>query len=191
MYEQRKSQKSIYDLRKYFNCIKYFIMANLSNSQNISNWIRFNNKKWIRRDANSDFAEIVFGSNNNDDTTFDFKLWDDWSEWFRFLYNNSWRTSWDHNRATFKQTLFAHAQFGEFPLISLAIWDSDTGFNWESDWVIQYFANWNNIQKFSSSLIPVVAEDLWFNVKIKKLTQTQYDALWNWTDNSTLYIIVD
>lgn len=164
-------------------------MANISNSQDIYNWIRFNNKKWIRWDANTDRAEIAFRSNNNDDTTFDFPLWDDWSEWFRFLYNNSWRTAWDHNRATFKQTLFAHAQFGEFPLISLAIWDSDTGFNWESDGVLSYFSNGAKIQTIHQNAVPVVAEDLWFNVKIKKLTQTQYDALGVWRPNNVLYII--
>lgn len=166
-------------------------MANISNSQDISNWIKFNNKKWIRWEANSDSAEIAFNSNNNDDSFLDFKLTDDNTEFFRFLFNDSWRAIWNHDLATFKQAFFAHAQFGEAPLISLAIWDSDTGFNWESDWVIQYFANWNNIQKFSSSLVPVVAEDLWFNVKIKKLTQTQYDALWGSKDNSTLYLIIN
>ena len=190
MYEQRKSQKSIYDLRKYFNYIKYFIMANLSNSQNISNWIRFNNKKWIRWDANSDFAEIVFGSNNND-TTLDFKLGDDGSEWFRFLYNNTRRVAFNHDLATYKQKFFAHAQFGEFPTISLAIWDSDTWFNWESDGILSYSSNGIKIQTFHQNAVPVVAEDLWYNVKIKKLTQTQYDALGAWKPNNVLYLITD
>lgn len=166
-------------------------MANISNSQDIYNWIRFNNKKWIRWEANSDFAQIAFNSNNNDDTTFDFLLWDDWSEWFRFLYNNSWRTAWDHNRATFKQAFFAHAQFGESPLISLAIWDSDTGFNRASDGVLDLYSNWQKIQTFHQTSVPLVSEDLGFNPKIKKITQTQYDALGAWRPNNVLYLITD
>lgn len=166
-------------------------MANISNSQDIYNWIRFNNKKWIRWDANTDWAEIVFRSNNNDDTTLDFSLWDDWSEWFRFLYNNSWRTAWDHNRATFKQAFFAHAQLGEFPLISLAIWDTDTGFNREFDWSFGVYSNNEKIQTFNQTSVPVIAENLWFNVKIKKITQTQYDALGAWRPNNVLYLITD
>lgn len=166
-------------------------MANISNSQDVSNWIHFNNKKWIRWDANTDFAQIVFNSNNNDDTTFDFSLWDDWSEWFRFLFNNSWKVAWNTHVASFKQKLFAHAQFGEYPTISLAIWDSDTGFNWESDGILGLYSNWQKIQTFHQTSVPVVSEDLDFNPKIKKLTQTQYDALGAGRPNNTLYLITD
>lgn len=168
-------------------------MANISNSQDVSNWIHFNNKKWIRRDANTDRAEIAFRSNNNDDTTFDFKLWDDWSEWFRFLYNNSWRAAFNYELATFKQKFFVHwqVQYGEFPNISLAIWDSDTGFNREADGVLSYFSNGLKLQTIHQNAVPVVAEDFGRNVKIKKLTQTQYDALGAWRPNNVLYIITD
>lgn len=166
-------------------------MANISNSQDIYNWIRFNNKKWIRWDANTDFAQIVFNSNNNDDTTFDFSLWDDWSDWFRFLFNNSWKVAWDTHVASFKQKLFAHAQLGEFPTISLAIGDTDTGFNRTFDGAFDVYSNNEKIQTFHQQSVPVVAENLWFNVKIKKLTQAQYDALGVWRPNNTLYLITD
>lgn len=166
-------------------------MANISNSQDIYNWIRFNNKKWIRWDANTDRAEIAFRSNNNDDTTFDFSLWDDWSEWFRFLFNNSWKVAWDTHVASFKQKLFAHAQLGEFPTISLAIGDTDTGFNRGFDWSFDVYSNWKKIQTFHQQSVPVVAENLGFNPNIKKLTQTQYDALGVWRPNNTLYLITD
>jgi hypothetical protein len=166
-------------------------MANISNSQDIYNWIRFNNKKWIRWDANTDWAEIAFKSNNNDDTTFDFNLGDDGSEWFRFLFNNSWKVAWDVNVASFKQKLFAHAQLGEFPLISLAIWDTDTGFNRGFDWSFDVYSNNEKIQTFNQTSVPVIAENLWFNVKIKKITQTQYDALGAWRPNNVFYLITD
>lgn len=152
-------------------------------------WLEFMNKKGIKWEANTDFAQIVFNSNNNDDTTFDFKLGDDGSEWFRFLYNNTRRVAFNHDLATYKQKFFAHSQFGEFPTISLAIWDSDTGFNRESDWTISYYSNWVKTQVFNQSNVPVVSE--WFgnNVKIMKVTQAQYDALWNWRPNNILYIV--
>ena len=166
-------------------------MANISNSQDIYNWIRFNNKKWIRWEANSDSAEIAFNSNNNDDSFLDFKLTDDNTEFFRFLFNDSWRAIWNHDLATFKQAFFAHAQFGEAPLISLAIWDSDTGFNWKSDGVLDVYSNWQSIQTFHWESVPVTAENLGFNTKIKKLTQTQYDALGAGRPNNIIYIITD
>lgn len=152
-------------------------------------WLEFMNKKGIKWEANTDFAQIVFNSNNNDDTTFDFKLGDDGSEWFRFLYNNTRRVAFNHDLATYKQKFFAHSQFGEFPTISLAIWDSDTGFNRESDWTISHYSNWVKTQVFNQTNIPVVSE--WFgnNVKIMKVTQAQYDALWNWRPNNILYIV--
>lgn len=152
-------------------------------------WLEFMNKKGIKWEANTDFAQIVFNSNNNDDTTFDFKLGDDGSEWFRFLYNNTRRVAFNHDLATYKQKFFAHSQFGEFPTISLAIWDSDTGFNRESDWTISHYSNWVKTQVFNQSNVPVVSE--WFgnNVKIMKVTQAQYDALWNWRPNNILYIV--
>ena len=96
-------------------------------------WLEFMNKKGIKREANTDFAQIVFNSNNNDDTTLDFKLGDDGSEFFRFMFNNIWYFALNNTFASFKQKFFANAQVGEFPDISLAIWDSDTGFNWNGD----------------------------------------------------------
>lgn len=152
-------------------------------------WLEFMNKKGIKREANTDFAQIVFNSNNNDDTTLDFKLGDDGSEFFRFMFNNIRYFALNNTFASFKQKMFAHANFGEWPGISLAIWDSDTGFNRESDWTISYYSNWVKTQVFNQTNIPVVSE--WFgnNVKIMKVTQAQYDALWNWRPNNTLYIV--
>lgn len=147
------------------------------------------NKKGIKWEANTDFAQIVFNSNNNDDTTLDFKLGDDGSEFFRFMFNNIRYFALNNTFASFKQKMFAHANFGEWPGISLAIWDSDTGFNRESDWTISYYSNWVKTQVFNQTNIPVVSE--WFgnNVKIMKVTQAQYDALWNWRPNNILYIV--
>lgn len=152
-------------------------------------WLEFMNKKGIKREANTDFAQIVFNSNNNDDTTLDFKLGDDGSEFFRFMFNNIRYFALNNTFASFKQKMFAHANFGEWPGISLAIWDSDTGFNRESDWTISYYSNWVKTQVFNQTNIPVVSE--WFgnNVKIMKVTQAQYDALWNWRPNNILYIV--
>lgn len=152
-------------------------------------WLEFMNKKGIKWEANTDFAQIVFNSNNNDDTTLDFKLGDDGSEFFRFMFNNIRYFALNNTFASFKQKMFAHANFGEWPGISLAIWDSDTGFNRESDWTISYYSNWVKTQVFNQTNIPVVSE--WFgnNVKIMKVTQAQYDALWNWRPNNILYIV--
>ena len=77
----------------------------------------------MHREANTDRAQIVFNSNNNDDTALDFKLGDDGSEWFRFMYIDTWRAAFNYELATFKQKFFAHAhgEYGEFPNISLAI----------------------------------------------------------------------
>jgi len=152
-------------------------------------WLEFMNKKGIKREANTDFAQIVFNSNNNDDTTLDFKLGDDGSEFFRFMFNNIRYFAFNNTFASFKQKMFAHAQFGEWPGISLAIWDSDTGFNRESDWTISHYSNWVKTQVFNQANVPVVAEWLGANVKIMKVTQAQYDALWNWRPNNILYIV--
>lgn len=157
------------------------------------NWINPPNHMGMHRGANTDRAQIVFNSNNNDDTTLDFKLGDDGSEWFRFMYIDTWRAAFNYELATFKQKFFAHAhgEYGEFPNISLAIWDSDTGFNRESDGVLSYFSNGSKIQTIHQNAVPVVAEDFGRNVKFKKLTQAQYDALGAGRPNNVIYYITD
>ena len=157
------------------------------------NWINPPNHMGMHRGANTDRAQIVFNSNNNDDTALDFKLGDDGSEWFRFMYIDTWRAAFNYELATFKQKFFAHAhgEYGEFPNISLAIWDSDTGFNRESDGVLSYFSNGSKIQTIHQNAVPVVAEDFGRNVKFKKLTQAQYDALGAGRPNNVIYYITD
>ena len=157
------------------------------------NWINPPNHMGMHREANSDRAQIVFNSNNNDDTTFDFKLGDDGSEWFRFMYIDTWRAAFNYELATFKQKFFVHwqVQYGEFPNISLAIWDSDTGFNREADGVLSYFSNGSKLQTIHQNAVPVVAEDFGRNVKMKKLTQAQYDALGAGRPNNVVYYITD
>lgn len=157
------------------------------------NWINPPNHMGMHRGANTDRAQIVFNSNNNDDTALDFKLGDDGSEWFRFMYIDTWRAAFNYELATFKQKFFAHAhgEYGEFPNISLAIWDSDTGFNRESDGVLSYFSNGSKLQTIHQNAVPVVAEDFGRNVKMKKLTQAQYDALGAGRPNNVVYYITD
>lgn len=157
------------------------------------NWINPPNHMGMHRGANTDRAQIVFNSNNNDDTTLDFKLGDDNSEFFRFMHIDTWRAAFNYELATFKQKFFAHAhgEYGEFPNISLAIWDSDTGFNRESDGVLSYFSNGSKLQTIHQNAVPVVAEDFGRNVKMKKLTQAQYDALGAGRPNNVIYYITD
>lgn len=157
------------------------------------NWINPPNHMGMHREANSDRAQIVFNSNNNDDTALDFKLGDDGSEWFRFMYIDTWRAAFNYELATFKQKFFVHwqVQYGEFPNISLAIWDSDTGFNREADGVLSYFSNGSKLQTIHQNAVPVVAEDFGRNVKMKKLTQAQYDALGAGRPNNVVYYITD
>lgn len=157
------------------------------------NWINPPNHMGMHRGANTDRAQIVFNSNNNDDTALDFKLGDDGSEWFRFMYIDTWRAAFNYELATFKQKFFVHwqVQYGEFPNISLAIWDSDTGFNRESDGVLSYFSNGSKLQTIHQNAVPVVAEDFGRNVKMKKLTQAQYDALGAGRPNNVIYYITD
>ena len=157
------------------------------------NWINPPNHMGMHRGANTDRAQIVFNSNNNDDTALDFKLGDDGSEWFRFMYIDTWRAAFNYELATFKQKFFAHAhaEYGEFPNISLAIWDSDTGFNREADGVLSYFSNGSKLQTIHQNAVPVVAEDFGRNVKFKKLTQAQYDALGAGRPNNVIYYITD
>ena len=157
------------------------------------NWINPPNHMGMHRGANTDRAQIVFNSNNNDDTALDFKLGDDGSEWFRFMYIDTWRAAFNYELATFKQKFFVHwqVQYGEFPNISLAIWDSDTGFNRESDGVLSYFSNGSKLQTIHQNAVPVVAEDFGRNVKMKKLTQAQYDALGAGRPNNVVYYITD
>ena len=155
--------------------------------------INFPQSVGLKRDANTDGANIYFRSSSNDDSSLDFKLYDDGSEWFRFLYNNTRRVAFNHDLATYKQKFFVHwqVQYGEFPNISLAIWDSDTGFNRESDGVLSYFSNGSKLQTIHQNAVPVVAEDFGRNVKIKKLTQAQYDALGAGRPNNVVYYITD
>lgn len=155
--------------------------------------INFTQSVGLKRDANTDGANIYFRSSSNDDSSLDFKLYDDGSEWFRFLYNNTRRVAFNHDLATYKQKFFVHwqVQYGEFPNISLAIWDSDTGFNRESDGVLSYFSNGSKLQTIHQNAVPVVAEDFGRNVKIKKLTQAQYDALGAGRPNNVIYYITD
>ena len=157
------------------------------------NWINPPNHMGMHRGANTDRAQIVFNSNNNDDTALDFKLGDDGSEWFRFMYIDTWRAAFNYELATFKQKFFAHAhgEYGEFPNISLAIWDSDTGFNREADGVLSYFSNGSKLQTIHQNAVPVVAEDFGRNVKMKKLTQAQYDALGAGRPNNVIYYITE
>lgn len=155
--------------------------------------VNFPQSVGLKRDANTDGANIYFRSSSNDDSSLDFKLYDDGSEWFRFLYNNTRRVAFNHDLATYKQKFFVHwqVQYGEFPNISLAIWDSDTGFNRESDGVLSYFSNGSKLQTIHQNAVPVVAEDFGRNVKFKKLTQAQYDALGAGRPNNVIYYITD
>lgn len=155
--------------------------------------INFPQSVGLKRDANTDGANIYFRSSSNDDSSLDFKLYDDGSEWFRFLYNNTRRVAFNHDLATYKQKFFVHwqVQYGEFPNISLAIWDSDTGFNRESDGVLSYFSNGSKLQTIHQNAVPVVAEDFGRNVKIKNLTQSQYDALGAGRPNNVIYYITE
>lgn len=155
--------------------------------------INFPQSVGLKRDANTDGANIYFRSSSNDDSSLDFKLYDDGSEWFRFLYNNTRRVAFNHDLATYKQKFFVHwqVQYGEFPNISLAIWDSDTGFNREADGVLSYFSNGSKLQTIHQNAVPVVAEDFGRNVKMKKLTQAQYDALGAGRPNNVVYYITD
>ena len=154
------------------------------------NWINPPNHMGMHREANTDRAQIVFNSNNNDDTTLDFKLGDDGSEWFRFLYNNTRRVAFNHDLATYKQKFFAHAQFGEFPTISLAIWDSDTGFNWNGDGNFTMKANGADLNHFYNGRAPIVRQGM-NNGEIQHLTQSQYDALGAGRPNNVVYYITD
>ena len=155
--------------------------------------VNFPQSVGLKRDANTDGANIYFRSSSNDDSSLDFKLYDDGSEWFRFLYNNTRRVAFNHDLATYKQKFFVHwqVQYGEFPNISLAIWDSDTGFNREADGVLSYFSNGSKLQTIHQNAVPVVAEDFGRNVKMKKLTQAQYDALGAGRPNNVIYYITD
>ena len=151
------------------------------------NWINPPNHMGMHREANSDRAQIVFNSNNNDDTTLDFKLGDDGSEWFRFMYIDTWRAAFNYELATFKQKFFAHAQFGEFPTISLAIWDSDTGFNWNGDGNFTMKANGADLNHFYNGRAPIVRQGM-NNGEIKNLTK---DAYANENKRSEVIYMVD
>lgn len=154
------------------------------------NWINPPNHIGMHREANSDRAQIVFNSNNNDDTTLDFKLGDDNSEFFRFMHIDTWRAAFNYELATFKQKFFAHAQFGEFPTISLAIWDSDTGFNWNGDGNFTMKANGADLNHFYNGRAPIVRQGM-NNGEIQHLTQSQYDALGAGRPNNVIYYITD
>ena len=151
------------------------------------NWINPPNHMGVHREANSDRAQIVFNSNNNDDTTLDFKLGDDNSEFFRFMHTDTWRAAFNYELATFKQKFFAHAQFGEFPTISLAIWDSDTGFNWNGDGNFTMKANGADLNHFYNGRAPIVRQGM-NNGEIKNLTK---DAYANENKRSEVIYMVD
>ena len=153
-------------------------------------WLEFMNKKGIKREANTDFAQIVFNSNNNDDTTLDFKLGDDGSEFFRFMFNNIRYFALNNTFASFKQKFFAHAQVGEFPDISLAIWDSDTGFNWNGDGNFTMKANGADLNHFYNGRAPIVRQGM-NNGEIKTLSQSEYDALGNGRPSNTIYFTTE
>ena len=151
------------------------------------NWINPPNHMGVHREANSDRAQIVFNSNNNDDTTLDFKLGDDNSEFFRFMHTDTWRAAFNYELATFKQKFFAHAQFGEFPTISLAIWDSDTGFNWNGDGNFTMKANGADLNHFYNGRAPIVRQGM-NNGEIRNLTK---DAYANENKRSEVIYMVD
>ena len=149
--------------------------------------INFPQSVGLKRDANTDGANIYFRSSSNDDSSLDFKLYDDGSEWFRFLYNNTRRVAFNHDLATYKQKFFAHAQFGEFPTISLAIWDSDTGFNWNGDGNFTMKANGADLNHFYNGRAPIVRQGM-NNGEIKNLTK---DAYANENKRSEVIYMVD
>ena len=153
------------------------------------NWINPPNHMGMHRGANTDRAQIVFNSNNNDDTSLDFKLGDDNSEFFRFMHTDTWRAAFNYELATFKQKFFAHAhgEYGEFPNISLAIWDSDTGFNWNGDGNFTMKANGADLNHFYNGRAPIVRQGM-NNGEIKNLTK---DAYANENKRSEVIYMVD
>ena len=164
--------------------------ANAVVSFNPTDWIRLPNHRGLHREANTDWAQILFRSNGNDDTSLDFKLGDDNSEFFRFMHTDTWRAAFNYELATFKQKFFAHAQFGEFSTISLAIWDSDTGFNWNGDGNFTMKANGADLNHFYNGRAPIVRQGM-NNGEIQHLTQSQYDALGAGRPNNVIYYITD
>ena len=159
-------------------------------SLNPTDRIRMPNHRGLHREANTDWAQILFRSNGNDDTSLDFKLGDDNSEFFRFMHNDTWRAAFNYELATYKQKFFAHAQFGEFPTISLAIWDSDTGFNWNGDGNFTMKANGADLNHFYNGRAPIVRQGM-NNGEFQHLTQAQYDALGAGRPNNVIYYITD
>nr|DAE05522.1 MAG TPA: hypothetical protein [Podoviridae sp. ctuQh21] len=57
--------------------------------------------------------------------------------------------------------------------------------------MLSYFSNGSKLQTIHQNAVPVVAEDFGRNVKIKNLTQSQYDALGAGRPNNVIYYITD
>nr|DAR63742.1 MAG TPA: hypothetical protein [Caudoviricetes sp.]DAT30069.1 MAG TPA: hypothetical protein [Caudoviricetes sp.]DAU93161.1 MAG TPA: hypothetical protein [Caudoviricetes sp.]DAY34091.1 MAG TPA: hypothetical protein [Caudoviricetes sp.] len=57
--------------------------------------------------------------------------------------------------------------------------------------MLSYFSNGSKLQTIHQNAVPVVAEDFGRNVKFKKLTQAQYDALGAGRPNNVIYYITD
>lgn len=104
------------------------------------------------------------------------------------------KTTWNvYNRSVqsiHTGKIFTHArtEFGWTANISLAIGDSDTGFNWKSDWVFSLYSNSVEIQEFRQDKVPVVATNLGYNAKIWQGTESEYNSIAH-KENNTIYLI--
>lgn len=121
---------------------------------------------------------LYFGSMGNPYLKFqsiDTQLWRTW--WHTFLLGSWIKTYW-------RMFIDARDQNWVDPVITLAIWDSDTGFNWNGDGDISMWTNNQAIWNFNTTWrAPSI--NLWGIPRLYYLSQNEYNNIWK--DDNTLY----
>lgn len=98
---------------------------------------------------------------------------------------------WETNTQVYsnwKTFIHPRTEFGATTNISLAIGDSDTGFNWKRDWEFSINSNSVEIQTVNQSNVPVVATNLGNYPKIWQGTESEYNSIAH-KENNTIYLI--
>lgn len=124
------------------------------------------NKKWINHieNGNSRFHISPSKSNDNADWNFDKGLRIDAEDGLVTAKNNM---------HVYANMMVRQGALGQTPNISLAIGDSDTGFNWEGDGLLYFVSNGTQVARLNNGVFEVKNQEGGFNQmsSLKKVTR--------------------
>lgn len=127
---------------------------------------RAGNKKWINHIENGNSRLHISPSKSNDNPDWNF------DKGLRIDAEDGLVTA-KNNMHVYANMMVRHGALGQMPAISLAIGDSDTGFNWEGDGLLYFVSNGTQVARLNNGVFEVKNQEGGFNQmsSLKKVTR--------------------